>query len=128
LTAQGKERLSIGKQLLENTLQRLIKHRMDAVQSLESMMEVQGKAKSKKVDDEIPPEIKQALLKDMYDNHYREWLGYPLPALGGKSPRKAIKSKEGRKRIEDLLREMEYLHNESDDKYDISWVRKELKL
>ena len=128
LTAQGKERLAIGKQLLESTLQSLIKHRMDAVQSLESMMEEQEKAKSKRVDDEIPPEIKHALLKDMYDKHYREWLDCPIPALGGKSPRKAIRSKEGRKRVEDLLREMEYLHNEGDFEYDISWVRRELKL
>ena len=128
LTAQGKERFAIGKRLLENTLQELIKHRIDAVQTLESMMEEQAKAKPKKVEDEIPLEIKQALLKDMYDSHYREWLDYPLPALGGKSPRKAIRSKEGRHRVEDLLREMEYLHNESDVEYDISWVRRELKL
>ena len=128
LTAQGKERLAIGKQLLENTLQSLIKHRIDAVQSLESMMEEQEKAKSKKVADEIPPEIKNGLLKDMYDNHYREWLDCPIPALGGKSPRKAIRSKEGRRRVEDLMREMEYLHNEGDVEYDISWVRRELKL
>jgi hypothetical protein len=127
-TAQGKERLAIGRQRLENVLQNLIKHRVDSVQSLESMMEEKAKAKPKQVDDEIPPEIKQALLKDMYDNHYREWLDYPLPALGGKTPRKAIRSKEGRQRVEDLLREMEYLHNESDVEYDISWVRKELKL
>jgi len=106
----------------------LIKHRIDAVQSLESMMEEQEKVKPKKLDDEIPLEIKQALLKDMYDNHYREWLDCPLPVLGGKSPRKAIRSKEGRRLAENLLREMEYLHNESDDKYDTSWVRKELKL
>ena len=128
LTAQGKERLAIGKRLLQNVLQRLIKHRMDAVQSIESMMEEKEKAKPKKLDEEIPLEIKQALLKDMYDNHYREWLDCPIPALGGKSPRKAIRSKEGRQRVEDLLREMEYLHNESDVEYDISWVRRELKL
>jgi hypothetical protein len=128
LTAQGKERLVIGKRLLQNVLQRLVKHRMDAVQSIESMMEEKEKAKPKKIDDEIPLEIKQVLLKDMYDNHYREWLDYPIPALGGKSPRKAIRSKEGRQRVEDLLREMEYLHNEGDVEYDISWVRRELKL
>ncbi|MBU4353728.1 MAG: SEC-C domain-containing protein [Proteobacteria bacterium] len=128
LTSQGKERLAIGKRLLENTLQNLIKHRMDAVQSLESMMEEQAKGTPKKLDNEIPLETKQVLLNDMYDKHYREWLDCPLQALGGKSPRKAIKFNEGRRRIEDLLREMEYLHNESDDKYDISWVRKELKL
>ena len=128
LTAQGKERLAIGKKLLGNTLQNLIKHRIDSVQSPESMMEEQAEAGSKKLDEEIPSEIKQALLKDMYDNHYKEWLDCPLPALDGKSPRTAIRSKEGRRRVEDLLREMEYLHNENNVEYDISWVRKELKL
>ena len=106
----------------------LIKHRVDSVQSLESMLEKQKKVKPKNSDEEIPEEIRQALLKDMYDNHHREWLDMPIPALDGKSPKKAIRSKEGRRRVEDLLREMEYLHNESDADYDISWMRRELKL
>ncbi|MEJ2671088.1 MAG: MbcA/ParS/Xre antitoxin family protein [Deltaproteobacteria bacterium] len=92
------------------------------------MLEKQGRVKPKKSDEEIPEEIRQALLKDMYDKNYREWLNSPIPALDGKSPKKAIKSKEGRRRVEDLLRQMEYLHNESDADYDISWVRRELKL
>jgi hypothetical protein len=92
------------------------------------MMEEQAKVKPKKPVEEIPEEIRQALLKDMYDNHYREWLDSPIPALDGKSPKKAIRSKEGRRRVEDLLRQMEYLHNENDANYDISWVRRELKL
>jgi len=128
LNAQGKERLTMGKKRLEKVLQKLIIHRMDAVQSLESMWGEQGKAGPKKVDEEIPLEIRQALLKEMYDNHYKDWLDHPLPALNGKSPRRAIRFKEGRRRVEDLLREMEYLHNEGDVKYDIAWVRKELKL
>ena len=128
LTTYSKERLAVGKHLIEDILQGLIKHRLDAVQSLESMLEEQSKAEPKKLANEIPWEMKQALLQDMYDNHYREWLDYPLPVLGGKSPRKAIKSNEGRRRVEDLLREMEYLHNESEDRYDISWLGRELKL
>ena len=67
-------------------------------------------------------------MKDFYDKHYREWLDSPIPALDGKTPRKAIRSKEGKRKVEDLLREMEYLHNENDQAYDISWVRRELKL
>ncbi|MFA4902303.1 MAG: MbcA/ParS/Xre antitoxin family protein [Desulfobaccales bacterium] len=128
ITAQGKERFALGKQLIENLLKNLIKHRIDSVQSLGSMMEEKATVKSKKSDEEIPEEIKQALIKDMYDNHYREWLDSPIPALDGKTPRKAIRSKEGRHRVEDLLRQMEYLRDESDNAYDISWVRKELKL
>ena len=128
VTAQGKERFAVGKQVIEDILKNLIKHRVDSVQSLESMLEKQKKVKPKNSDEEIPEEIRQALLKDMYDNHHREWLDMPIPALDGKSPKKAIRSKEGRRRVEDLLREMEYLHNESDADYDISWMRRELKL
>jgi hypothetical protein len=128
MTAQGKERFAFGKQLIEKLLKNLIKHRIDSVQSLESMMEEKSKGKPKKSDEEIPEEIKQALIKDMYDNHYREWLDSPIPALDGKTPRKAIRSKEGRHRVEDLLRQLEYLHDESGNAYDVSWVRKELKL
>ena len=49
MTAQGKERFALGKQLIENYLKNLIKHRIDAVQSLESMMEEKSKAKPKKI-------------------------------------------------------------------------------
>lgn len=128
LNAQGKERLSIGKKRLEKVLQELIIHRMDAVQSLESMWEEHETARPRKVNEEIPIEIRQGLLKEMYDNHYKDWLDHPLPALNGKSPRKAIRFQEGRRQVEDLLREMEYLHSGGDVEYDISWVRKELKL
>jgi hypothetical protein len=128
MAAQGKDRLASGKQLLEDILQDLIKHREDSVQSLESMREEREKLEPKDLKEEIPGEIKQALIQDMYDKHYRKWLDCPLPSLGGKSPKKAIRSGEGRRLVEDLLREMEYLHNDGDVEYDISWVRRELKL
>jgi hypothetical protein len=128
LTAQGKERFALGKQLIENLLNNLIKHRLDSVQSPESMLEEKAAGKPQQSNDEIPEEIKKALLKEFYDKHYREWLDSSIPALDGKTPRKAIRSKEGKRKVEDLLREMEYLHNENDHAYDISWVRRELKL
>ncbi|WP_449245424.1 SEC-C metal-binding domain-containing protein [Desulfobacca acetoxidans] len=128
MTAQGKERFALGKQLIENLLNNLIKHRLDSVQSPESMLQEKGERNSQKIADEIPEDIKKALFKEFYDKHYREWLDSPIPALDGKTPRKAIRSKEGKRKVEDLLREMEYLHNENDQAYDISWVRGELKL
>jgi len=126
--SQGQERLAIGKEIIEDVLSGLIKHRMDAVRSLESIMRGRPQEKQEKPAEEIPREVRQALLKDMYDNHYREWLDSPLPALNGKTPRQAIKTKGGRRQVEDILRVMEYSHQEGDMEYDIAWVRKDLKL
>jgi hypothetical protein len=128
LEAQGQERLAIGKGIIEDVLSGLVRHRIDAVRSLESIIRGRPKGKEEKPEEEIPLEVRQALLKDMYDNHYREWLDASLPALGGKTPRKAIKTKEGRRQVEDLLRVMEYLHQESDIEYDVTWIREDLKL
>jgi hypothetical protein len=126
--SQGQERLAIGKEILGDVLSGLIRHRMDAVRSLESIMRGRSQEKQEKPAEEIPWEVRQALLKDMFDNHYREWLDSPLPALDGKTPRQAIKTKGGRRQVEDILRVMEYSHQEGDMEYDIAWVRKDLKL
>jgi hypothetical protein len=128
LEAQGQERLAIGKEIIEDVLSGLIRHKVDAVRSLESIMRGQPKKKEEKPEEEIPLEVRQAILKDMYDNHYREWLDSSLPALGGKTPRKAIKTKEGRRQVEDILRKMEYFHLEGDIEYDVTWIRKDLEL
>jgi hypothetical protein len=128
LEAQGRERLAVGKEILETVLSGLIRHRLDAVRSLESMLQDRPEKKAAKPVEKIPRETRLGILKDMYDCHYREWLDSPLPRLSGKTPRQAVKAKEGRRQVEDLLREMEYLHQQDDMEYDITWIRKALKL
>jgi hypothetical protein len=49
-------------------------------------------------------------MRDHLDRHYRETLGLPLPALGGKSPRKAARTPAGRKKVIEWLK---YLENRS---------------
>jgi hypothetical protein len=128
LKAQGRKRLAVGKGVVEKLLSGMIRHRLDAVRSLESMLQDRPEKTAEKPVKGIPREVKQAILKDMFDSHYREWLDTPLPALSGKTPRRAVKVKEGRRQVENLLREMEYLHQQEDMEYDITWIRKALKL
>jgi hypothetical protein len=128
LEAQGKERLATGKEILEGVLSGLIRHRLDAVRSLESMLQDRPKEKTGKQEEEIPLEVEQAILRDMFDNHYRQWLDMPLAALDGKTPRQTVRTKEGQRLVEDLLRGLEYSHDSRDIEYDITWIRKELKL
>ena len=57
--------------------------------------------------DEVPmtPEI-VAHLRELMCRHYMKWLGMPLPALDGKTPREACKTPEGRKKVLLLIRTM----------------------
>lgn len=48
------------------------------------------------------PEI-QAKIKEMMWTHYRTWPEQKLPALGGKTPLQAIKTRDGREMVEALL-------------------------
>ena len=66
----------------------------------------------------------------MMDKHYKNWLDYRIPTLGDKTPRESVKTKSGRKKVEDLLRTIEYTEQGKKEKgqfaYDFSWMRKEL--
>jgi hypothetical protein len=48
---------------------------------------------------QLPPEIHEEL--------YRHWADQPVPALGGLSPRQAIRTPGGRREVVDLLKEYE---------------------
>jgi hypothetical protein len=129
LTVFGKRRSKAGKNLLNKHLKRSIKHRIDSLQSLDAKLS-EGNVKSKETKEELDPDLKKNLLMDMYDNHYKNWLDSKIPALDYATPRQASKTKEGRKKLEDLLRVVEYtVENQKQSgqiDYDISWIRKDL--
>ena len=55
---------------------------------------------------EPPPEALEAL-SELKARHYAQWLDEPVPALSGKTPREAVRSKKGRAQVDVLLRTME---------------------
>jgi hypothetical protein len=57
--------------------------------------------------DEIPPEIAHQFMWDHLDDHYRETLDAPIPALGGKSPRQAVRTAAGREKVIGWLKMLE---------------------
>jgi hypothetical protein len=129
LSVFGKKRFKAGKTILNKHLKGSIKHRIDGLQSLDAKLR-EGNVKSKETKEELDPDLKKNLLKDMYNNHYKNWLDSKIPALDYKTPRQASKTKEGKKKLEDLLRVLEYtVENQKrigQIDYDISWIRKEL--
>jgi hypothetical protein len=82
--------------------------------------------------EEIPPDIARQLMQDHLDQHYRETLDAPIPALGGKSPRQAVRSAAGRQKVIDWLKLLENRSAKHDDgpiaEYDFGWMWAELGL
>jgi hypothetical protein len=54
---------------------------------------------------EMTPELADSL-QEMMDEHYISWLDTPLPALSGKTPRQACRTKAGRQEVTMLIRTM----------------------
>ncbi len=52
------------------------------------------------------PEVQEVIMEFMCE-HYRQWPHKKLPALNGKTPLPAIKTKDGREKVEALLRDFE---------------------
>ncbi|MDE2388539.1 MAG: SEC-C domain-containing protein [Betaproteobacteria bacterium] len=52
------------------------------------------------------PQVRETIMEFMRE-HYRQWLHEKLPALNGKTPLQAVKTKDGREKIEVLLRDFE---------------------
>jgi len=72
--------------------------------------------KSKKIKEEkveIPQEALEEFALKWWENYYNEWLNTKIPALGNITPLEAIKTKEGRKKVENLIEDYEnrYLHD-----------------
>ena len=58
-----------------------------------------------------PPEIDPALREleaALQEQHWTDWLDEPVPALGGKTPRQAARSQEGREMLNALLADFEW--------------------
>lgn len=79
-------------------------------------------------DGDIPPEELERIRMEYLDSYYRKWVDEPVPALDGLTPRQASKKDRSRKRLINLLREMESRPDPGGEPYDFGWIREELGL
>jgi hypothetical protein len=77
---------------------------------------------------EAPPPELQAILAEHVAQMMRAWPDQSIPALGGKTPRAAVRTKPGRAQVDLLLREMERAqqHGPGGVGFDAKWLRQEL--
>lgn len=129
LETMSKERNQRGKQMLSSALGELIAHRADSIQDMQAAMEAQ-RARVAGAADDIPDEVQREIVGDYLRDYYRGWLDEPVPALGNKSPRKAVRTKRGRVQVAALLKEIENgtLRQVGGDSVDFAELRRELGL
>ena len=105
---------------------------LTTIRTVEQMMAEEQDERDLDDADEIPPEIARQVIQDHMDQHYRETLDTPIPALGGKSPRQAARSKAGRADVVDWLKMLENNsakhRNDAIEDYDFGWMWVELGL
>ncbi|MGH6884659.1 MAG: YecA family protein, partial [Geminicoccales bacterium] len=81
-------------------------------------------------DDEVPPAEALAMIHQFKEQHYTDWPNQPLPALGGKAPRDAVRTKAGKAALHALLKDMEHHEGRlpTEQQFDFSPLRRELGL
>ena len=93
-----------------------------------------GTETSKELRSGLSVEAEEKLKEKFFDQHYREWLDSPLPALKGKTPRQAAKTKAGIQHVTDLLKDMvnaelrAVKQGRKTTPYDFDWLFSELCL
>lgn len=72
----------------------------------------------------------QAAVRSWKRQHYAGWPDVPVPALGNQTPRAAMKTPEGRRRVAALIEEMELMESRDDPEvaYDFGELRRALGL
>ena len=81
--------------------------------------------------EDLPPDVENQMIKEFLDRHYREALDEPIPMLDGKSPRAAVKTAKGKKKVVAWLKVLEtgeakMRQSKEVEPYDFSWMWKEL--
>lgn len=79
---------------------------------------------------ELPQEERGQLVRELKERHYADWLDQPVPALDGKTPRAAARTKRGRAQVDLLLRQLEHLESRlpAAERFDVSGLRTRLGL
>jgi hypothetical protein len=79
---------------------------------------------------EIPPAEADDLIRAFKEKHYADWADQPLPALEGRTPREAVRTKAGRGKVDVLLKDCENHEARIPEgqRFDFSGLRRDLGL
>ena len=128
LSVNSRARSDRGRALLSATLGGLVGQPLVEMQSIEHL---EGDSTVSRVLD-ISQQERDAIIRESMDRHYRDVLDQPIPALGNKSPRLAVRTAKGRIKVADWLKTLENRSaeakgsNEAIANYNFGWLWMEL--
>ncbi len=75
------------------------------------------------------PEMNE-IAREMKERHYAEWIHQCIPALGGKTPREAAKTKRGREMLDALMKDIELIEGNQPEavRFNVRKLRRALGL
>ncbi|MCV6547845.1 MAG: hypothetical protein OIF56_11280 [Cohaesibacter sp.] len=132
LSVNSAGRAKRGQELIERALGNMVRTPLSEIRTLKQMIEDAPDRPDKDIEEEIPPEIADQIMRRYLDEHYRKTLDEPIPTLNNETPRQASKTKAGRKQVVEWLK---YLENSTANNanastpmscYDFGWMWEEL--
>ena len=120
------------RRLVQDAAGGALRHRSTRFESVEKAVARHHKRPSPEAEPELPPEEVAPLMAAYKQRHYSTWPDTALPALDGRSPRRAARLKTLRPKLVDLLRDMEnheaHAARPDNPPYDFGWMWAELGL
>jgi hypothetical protein len=127
LSVNSQARAERGRVLLSEALDGLVAQPLVEIQTLEQCMATRDPTPPPKLN--LSEQERRTIIHDGLDRHYRDLLDQPIPALGNKSPRTAVKTARGRAKVVDWLKTLEnHTANSSNEMatYNFGWLWTEL--
>lgn len=130
LETNSERRADMLRALVERAARPHLRHRLRESEDLDQAMRAAAERTAHRglPREASPPEEALAALRDYKVRYYRGWLDEPIPALRGRTPREAARSRELREQLDDLLRRLE--RGEAglpiEERFDVGMLRREL--
>ena len=130
LSVNSQARSERGRALLSELLDGLVVQPLVEVQTLEQCMATRDPAPPPRLN--LSVEERRTIIHDGLNRHYRDLLDQPIPVLGNKSPRAAVKTPKGRAKVVDWLKTLENHtakfagSNDEMASYNFNWLWMEL--
>jgi hypothetical protein len=129
LAVNSQRRCDLGCALLSGILGERVRPPSLKTETVDQML---ASARTEPQQLDIPEEERGAMVHDYLDQHYRDVLDQPVPMLGGKSPRAAVRTADGRIKVAGWLKMIENSTAKSAENnsalatYNFGWLWNEL--
>jgi hypothetical protein len=112
LDCLSRERLVLGRRLLEEMLEGLIVHHQDTFTAYDLQPATPASRRPLRSLSMIDPDARQFEL-ELMEREAEKWLNTPVPSLGNLSPLEAVQHPDGLAKVEEMLQIVEYGQDDS---------------